>query len=168
MKKTLSFKLRFTVLRFFLIVLCFHLQSCEKEQEQNSISINLDKQIRLNFPYMSVFTNSTSGVILSPGFSLIDFNKSNYENVDSIVFSASISTDDTTAHCIAELFDLTDNIVIFNSLIETNKHNTVWVESKNIFASLPDKNIDLSIKLRTDKQGSGASIFDALILIYRK
>jgi hypothetical protein len=169
MRKLQLIKLGVPVLTFLLVIICCWLQSCEKEEVQTFTTVNLDKQIRVSFPFMSFASWSTSGQILSQEFWLIDFNKSNYENVDSILFSASLETSDTTANCIAELFDLTDNIVIPNSLIETNKLDPVWIKSKNIFAGLSDKNIDLSIKLRTDKQVMNpVVIFDAVLLLYRK
>jgi hypothetical protein len=163
------------VLPFLIFVICCCLQSCEKEDAQNTTTVikdttaNQDKQVRLNFPYMSVGILGTSGRILAQEFWLIDFNKSNYANVDSIVFSASLESGDTTANCVAELFDVTDNTSVTNSFIETNKLNAVWVRSKNIFSGLPDKNIDLSIRVSLDKdvQYYGA-IYDAVLLLYRK
>jgi hypothetical protein len=175
MRKILLFNPGAIFLFFLLFVISCCVQSCEKEEVQNTTTVimdttsNQDKQARINFPYMSVGILGTSGKILSQEFWLIDFNKSNYTDVDSIVFSASLESFDTTANCVAELFNITDNTSITNSLIKTNKLTTVWVRTKNIFAGLPDKNIDLSIRVSQDKETqSGGAIYDAVLLLYRK
>jgi len=130
---------------------------------------NSDKQIQLLFG--GDFGTDLSQWLISPysTYNLIKFNKQYYVGVDSIVFTCSLKNDDPTNKVYAELFNLTDSLSISNSQIEANKVNYDYIDSKNIYNSLPNKEITLAIRIRTEKNGVWVSTGKtSFLFLYRK
>ena len=141
----------------------------------NAIGGGFDEQIRLNFHILqnTGTTSSTSGYLFGD---LPNFNKNFWQGVDSITFAAKIGYRDipgvsiTTTY--AEVFDVTNNIIIPNSLISTDEPwdvvNTQFHYSNNMFDYLPNEEIDLSILLRTGTQGNEVYLIDPpYLFLYR-
>lgn len=127
-----------------------------------------DKLITLMFPITGGgATVDTAGEILSSGSHILHFNKNNYVNVDSIVFTALIRSYVGGNYCIAELYNVTDSTVIDNSNVTTNSTIDEWIETENIINDLPDHDITLSVRVRTENQGSMVSINRACLYLFR-
>jgi hypothetical protein len=97
-----------------------------------------------------------------------NFNISNYP-ADSISFSASLSTSDPTVKCIVELYDLTNKKVINNTTLTSN--SSTWEFNKttvNFLNDFPKTTIDLSIAVRSEKDGKNVSFYQPAIKIYKK
>lgn len=55
--------------------------------------------------------------------------------------------------------------MISNSTISTNETSFNWVESQNIVEDLPDKDIDVTIRLRSELDGSWVDLNSASLYI---
>ena len=128
-----------------------------------------DKQIRLTFAQVPFGTGDTSWRSAPPWFALLNFNKVDYPGVDSIVFVAFLGTLDTSrASGSVRLKDSTNNIAISNSLVTAHGPGIEWVQSGNIYASLPSTTISIIPQIRNDVQNSGFKSERLELILYRK
>jgi hypothetical protein len=133
----------------------------------NGQSSTSDKQIFLPINY-SVNTTSTTPFI---GGELVKFSKRNYPNVDSIILVANPYVADVSNSAILELYNITDSVPVNNSIITTsNLHGTSppFLQSANVYNSLPDKEITLGIRFRSGNQGKFAASGHPYLILYRK
>ena len=128
-----------------------------------------DKQLRLDFNIVdTVQSQDTLGTVLWQQFGIVKFNKTYYVNVDSIIFLAFLRSSDTSAVCKLELFNVTDNVGIDTSLIQSKDTTYKLVESKNIFKELPSTEITLAVKISSSKQGTPVEALQPAVYLYRK
>jgi hypothetical protein len=134
---------------FLLIGILFY--SCEKEESKTI----LDKKIIIPLITGSLGTFTGGSNIINYSTSLINFNKQDYSEIDSISFIISdlsvinsfslVTLVDTLQ---IELYDLTNKIIIENSGIETNYISPGnFLASSNIYNSLPDSGINIAIRI---------------------
>lgn len=110
-----------------------------------------DKQVRLEIGESNVGTNSTDWSSTPfQTYRLIKFNKLNYINVDSITFVPSMYTTDVTNKVFVQLYNWTDNIEIGKSELTSNTNDWIFKESKNLYDQLPNKEIILGIRLKSE------------------
>jgi len=130
--------------------------ACKKE----TVTL-LDKQVRLELS--AVFDVGTSDTIwympYYETYQLVKFNKHNYiyERVKSIIFSPSMHTSDPNVSCIVDLYNVTDSVPIAGSQIVSNDPSWHFYESQDIKDALPDKEITLSIRVRSQRMGTFVS-----------
>jgi hypothetical protein len=124
-----------------------------------------DKQIRFSIG-TNLNTNSPTATRTNAQYDLIKFDKRNYIQVDSIVFSSRMRSALATDSCIVELVNVTDNQVISNSILYSKSETFVWQDSKNLFASLPNKEITLSVQVRS-KKGAQVEGGQSFLFLYR-
>lgn len=124
-----------------------------------------DKQIVLPLNFAANTTN-TQPVI---GGDLIKFNKNYYPGVDSITLIGNPYVGQTTNTSRIELYNLTDGVVIANSLIETSKlyNERSFLETGNLFDFLPDKEIQVGIRLQSAINGQFAASGTCFLVLYR-
>ena len=135
----------------------------------NGQNASSDKQILLPINF-SANTTSTIPVI---GGELVKFSKKNYPNVDSIILVANPYIGDATNTAIVELYNITDNVPITNSIIISSNlpgNTTIrpFLLSSNVYNSLPDKEITLGISLKSGSQGKFAASGTCYLILYRK
>jgi len=130
-----------------------------------------DKQIRLTFNGGYSTTDTVATLCYSQQY-ITRFSKSNYVNVDSIVFGANMGTSSSSSNCIVELYDVTDSVVIAGGTLITNASGFFgdwpWIYSNNLLNSLPDKEISLGFRIRSSQQGVGAQVNTPILFLYRK
>jgi len=123
-----------------------------------------------------VITKLTNIPVLKPGgateyiiAAIPGFNKSSYMGVDSIVLFAQPYTNDQIPGSFAkvELYNMTDKQIITNSEISSSVIGAYsnFLSSKNCYISIPDKTIDLGIRLTGSYSANTGNVFMAL---YRK
>lgn len=118
---------------------------------------------------VALSSGSTTGTLTPEWMYLRKFKKSDFSSLQSAILSGYISTQgDLESTCIVELFNLTDNIVIQGSTITTNSKKRVWVDSPNFLENIPDKEIDLAIRLRTNIEGGNATCTQAYLILSKK
>ena len=128
-----------------------------------------DKQLRLDFNIIDTLqSRDTLGTVSSQQFTIVKFNKAYYVNIDSIIFLAFLRSSDTNAVCTLELFNVTDNVGIDSSLIQSKDTTYKLVESKNIFKDLPSKEITLAVKISSSKQGTLVEALQPVVYLYRR
>lgn len=139
-----------------------------------------DKQIifHFDFPYAS---QNLEGF---PYLVLAKFDKRNFVGVDSIILVANPTVEDKGSpgtFCLMDVYNLTDDVPIANSLISSNRPQdslnnstkfygaNTYLQSGNFYSSLPNKEINLGIRIRTSTKGvtaHGAS--KCFIILYRR
>lgn len=144
-----------TYLKILGLVLLF--VSCDKDEI--IVKVELDKQI--NFE-LSLHTNHFIGgsyygygdtIWSNPynhyGSCLKNFNKTNYVDIETIVISVPMWSTSENIICYVDLFNLTDSIPIEDSQIESNSLAVVYITSSNLLDKLPDKTIDLALRIKS-------------------
>lgn len=130
-----------------------------------------DKQIRLSF--------SQAGIDLIPNDTLWHtadslscclrrFKKSNYPNVDSIVFETFAGSYADVVTCSVRLYNLTDGIPIASSTVSASGPGYAFVWTGNIINALPDKEITLGIQTKSDKAGKEVYSNRFTLYLFRK
>lgn len=116
-----------------------------------------DKQIRLEID--GSVSNSSTEWLITPyeTFTLINFNKHNYIGVDSIVFFGSLYTSDVTNTVYLELYNMTDSTSIQNTTLTSNMNDYIFMSTNNIYDYLPDHEVNLGLRIRSQKEGIGVS-----------
>lgn len=117
-------------------------------------------------------TNEIDGKIVDNG-KIIGFNKNNLNSSEaSIIYTVYASTSNKEVSCFVELYNLTDNMIIQNSTLSTNIEGFPGelLISDNIIENLPNKEIDLALRFRTEKEGEDVYITmkSEIIINYRK
>ena len=139
--------------RIVILILLPILLACEKDDND----IAYDKQIRLEIDG-SVSSNSTAWQISEyETWTLINFNKRNYIGVDSIVFFGSLYTSDTNNTVYLELYNMTDSVPIQNTTLTSNNSDYIFMHTNNIYDYLPDHDINLGLRVRSQNEGIGVS-----------
>jgi len=151
-------------------------QGSQGEQGIPGLDGTSDKQIRINFD-PSIFTMTADTIWNYPNSStyLIKFNINNYTNVDSIIFAANMGSFNTNTNCIVELFNITDNVEIQGSTLITNSdtkfpgliYGGIWCQTQNILDKFPNKDIDLSIRIKSSRNGTDVNVNRGILLVYR-
>ncbi|KAA9345761.1 hypothetical protein [Adhaeribacter soli] len=134
---------------FLCIGVSVLMSSCKNEE----VIPNLDKEVRLNFPFEYWPSNKTQ-FELSPKYThLIKFNKTNYSGLTSIKLYSAMATEVVGDTAELELFNITDNTAVANSLLMASTPSLSYqlVQSSNIINELPNKEIDLGIRLKSKK-----------------
>lgn len=110
---------------------------------------------------------STTGTLAPSWMYLNKFKKSDFDLMKSAILSAHISTEgsNTASTCTVELFNLTDNVVISGSEVSTSSTTRVWVNSGNFLDNIPDKEIDLTIRVRTNTVGGVANCIQTYLIL---
>ncbi len=152
---------------YLLVIACFPVLffSCKEED----VTPSFDKEVRLTFPYEYWSTNQTQLELLPSYSHLVKFNKTDYSNLDSIIFYSSIATESLDNTAELELFNVTDNVSIGNTTIQasTDFLKYTLIKSGNIKNELPNKEIDIAIRLKS-KNGKYVYVRSSFLLLKRK
>lgn len=133
-------------------------------------NVSHDKQIRIRFGGLDIATDSDEWTKTRyETLTLIKFNKNNYPGVDSIIFTPSAYSNAAGINCYVQLYNLTDNVPIENSTVQSDVYDYIFIDSGNIYNYLPDKEIDLAIRIKSGRKGTIVStgVVNHLFL-YRK
>lgn len=131
----------------FLFVVITGLISCKK----TTVIAEPDKQVILDFPIQGWSTINKIFDTLPQYSYLSDFDKRDYQKVDSITFNVSLSTESLSDTVTVRLFNLTDGVEIANSSLTGSTTSSIVYKSlqtNNIFNSLPDKRITLAVQMK--------------------
>lgn len=125
-----------------------------------------DKQIVLHLGG-STSISQTPNLGLDP---IIKFKKSNFEGVDSIVFIAVPYVSDPSFESVVDLYNVTDQTAIAGSEITSNQLLNVngFLQTGNLYDSIPDKEITLVTRTRSTREGAYAGCYYAYLVLYRK
>lgn len=139
----------------------------------NGSNASSDKQVIIRVTAGSVYKEGTAAeaiLVTLPGF-----NKQDYPGVDSIVMYAQpaggrVSGGNTDSRIAVELFNITDNVVIANSIVKGSQKmaDAQFIRSDNIYSSLPDKTIDLGVRVTSEIPGDFGFSGQVLMILYRK
>ncbi|CAA9320925.1 MAG: hypothetical protein AVDCRST_MAG68-1859 [uncultured Gemmatimonadetes bacterium] len=112
--------------------------------------------------------NATDPTPLGSPTHIVKFDRRDYPGVDSIVFMPSLHTAAAPANAFADVYNHTQMAVVVGSEVQTNSTSPVWLESRNLYAALPDGQVTLGIRLRTDTQGTASLVTAAYLILYRR
>jgi hypothetical protein len=109
--------------------------------------------------------NSTIPWVYSLGGQIIrKFNKSDYALMQSAVLSGSVIVEPEAIGYI-ELFNLTDNVSIVGSKITVTSTSELWMDSENFISNIPDKEIDLALRIWTSVDGKLVQITGGYLVL---
>jgi hypothetical protein len=132
---------------------------------KNAVTVD---QVRFQLLSLSAMgTSSTTGE-LSPAWThLIKFSKSDFSALQSASLFAYISTETSSPGSITtvELFNVTDDVPITGSDLSTSSATRVWVTSGNFLSNIPDKEIEIALRLRTNGPGQSATCIQAYLIL---
>ena len=94
--------------------------------------------------------SGTFGTYINRYPAIIKFDKRSWSNLSSIVYTASIRTDNPNNSAIVDLYNATFGYSIPNSTLSTNSVEYVNVISDNLIESLPDQEFNLYLRLRSE------------------
>lgn len=134
--------------------------------------VEYDKQIRFEIGNSTTNWSTTSSEMRFPSATnrLIKFNKNNYPNVTRAVFAVWARTTSPTSACNVSLYNVTDQVGIDASLIQTTDTGPGYtlIESDNILDQLPDGEVDLSFGFFSDREGVEVNVNHAFVFLYRE
>ncbi len=117
--------------------------------------------VRLYIGETSISNNTSSWMMKDHETEfLINFDKANYPEADSITvgFLMATSVNDGSVRCFAELYDVTNGQSIPNTQMESTQFGEsnalVYQFSNNIIDDLPDGNITLAVRARSETDGT--------------
>lgn len=179
--KSILFKKIVTLFTILGLVITINLTStsCKKDndtiiEKETIIYSESDKKIIL--PILNDHYGSGSGfdttIYASP---LINFNKNDYSNIDSIFFAISslktksiIDGNDMIKTISVELIDLTHNTSIGNSIIITDDVlPSITKLSDNIISKLPNTDINIGVRIINDDPNCAWELHAASLIIIR-
>lgn len=139
----------------------------------NGINGGFTEEIRMAIEYplnnnAFDYYGTSSATYEFAGVGLIDFNKNNFNGLDSIVFTTNLfSFGDADAF--VELYNSTDDVTILNSEIRERFtfENRVFVRSANLFDNFPETTIDLGIRVRSETNGVSVASGTPYLILYR-
>ncbi|MEM9650230.1 MAG: hypothetical protein AAF969_17265 [Bacteroidota bacterium] len=101
---------------------------------------------------------------------IIQFDKANWPNASSIFYVAWIYSESSSNSCFVELYNDTDGEVIANSVLTNTatQYPGILMVSENLISEIPDKEIDISIRLRTQNEGTTVYMGRKAELIIRR
>jgi hypothetical protein len=108
-----------------------------------------DKQLRFGLAG-NIGISSTTPFMHPEVWSLMKFNVHNYTGIDSVVFYALIKSENSSTNCIVDLYNWTDDEVIPVSELMSSSTTLIWINSGNLFNELPNKEISLSPRIRSE------------------
>lgn len=123
-----------------------------------------DRQIRLA---LGEQFNTTDSLRIDGRFDLIRFDKRNYVNVDSIIFTSRMRSETVGNQCLVDLFNVTDNVLLESAQLSTDTTNFDWIASDNIFDGLPNKEITLAVIIRSENQTNLVEGGQSFLFLYR-
>ncbi len=127
-----------------------------------------DKQIRFEYDFQDFLVATNTSWVMSPNACLLTkFNIENYIGVNRIVFSAAIESANGANNCFVELYDLTNDVPISQSTVQTNSTTVVWVDTINIFSQFPDEEITLGVRIRSEINGIQVRCRRVALFLYR-
>jgi hypothetical protein len=157
-------------LSLLLLTILFSI-SCSKDID----NISLDKRIFLtilddHYGWASGYDTTICSS------SIINFNKNDYTSIDSIFFVISdlitmspLDGSNITKTVSIELFDLTNQVSIANSKIETDDvKESQFKSSGNLIDFLPEKPINLGIRIINDADSCVWELHGASLILVRK
>lgn len=178
--KSISLQKASTIFGIFGLLLFSNLilSSCKKETIKEITIYNgaLDKKITLIIldDHYGVGSGYDTTVYSS---SIINFNKNDYQIIDSIFFmisdlktSSTFDGSDIVKTITIELFDLTNNVGIGNSKLITDDVNAAEFKSSgNLINYLPETPINLGIRIiNDDRSNCSWQLHAASLVLVRK
>lgn len=99
--------------------------------------------------------------------SKLNFHIEQYNNIDSIIFKASVRSERENVRCIVELYNLTDEVVIPGSVLFSRiRYQLHSVRSNDLKYDFPNKEIELGVRIRSEQSGNYVEARHFSLLIY--
>jgi hypothetical protein len=119
------------------------------------------------FVEVRVSLNTISTAYVNPISKGIRFDIRDFKDVKSVVFEASPYVANSNNYALLELYNITDGKAIVNSLIRSNNLPSAVqnLQSNEILNELPQKEVQLGIKLRSEISGQFSEINNACLIL---
>lgn len=119
------------------------------------------------FVEVRVSLNTLNSAYVNPVSEGIRFNIRDFKDVKSVVFEASPYVGNSNNYALVELYNITDGKAIANSLIRSNNLPSAIqnLQSNEILNELPQKEVKLGVKLRSEVSGQFSVVNTACLII---
>ena len=111
------------------------------------------------------------GFITAGGYdltSLRKFNKTSYSDLDSVVFTGIVRSDEEAAYRIVELVNVSENQVVASVAADASGSTHTLTQPGNILDELPAREVTLGVRIRTAKGIEYHSGSHFYLYLYRK
>lgn len=118
------------------------------------------QQTRLLIYHGGASGGNFSGISSTTRFKLGEltrFDIRDWENANSIKYNSIVRTTDINNNVILELYNETDNSIISESTITSNNLEFEIIESANLVDNFPEKEITLSLYIRSENNGTSVN-----------
>lgn len=134
-----------------LLAMMMTITGCDKD---TPTALSGDRQIRLQI--VSIGTGWPDTTWWGPGAwrSLQKFDKRNYPGVDSAIWIGYFYPASGGGRAHIQLYNYTDSLAIAGSELISDSLGTIPVQSGNIFKALPDHEVTLGFRMRSDSVGT--------------
>jgi hypothetical protein len=128
---------------------------------------NYDKETIFQFAEFGYYTSSAQGII-HKDLGIDNFNITNYV-ADSASFSCYLYTTDVNVKSMVELYDITNNKVINNTLLTSNSLTyELKTTTLNFIDQFPKSPIKLGCRIRSETDGKTIVVSKIVLKLYRK
>lgn len=128
----------------------------------------INEEIRLKVAD-GIGTNANTSSSVPVLVSGVTFDIRNFQNINSVIFESDPWVAKTTNYALVELYNMTDKMVIGNSLIRTNNlyETKEDLKTNELINAFPQKEIKLGIRLSSETNGEFSSSGIGYLIIKR-
>jgi hypothetical protein len=155
---------RLFLLAFALIAISKFVD-CNKSSP-NFISNNKVSYIHFSAPNDGLGIAETSWVYDNTIFYPFVFCKSDYPNAKYISFEADIESESKTNTSYAELYNIKDSSEIHGSLLICNDTFLGIYDSRNIFDSLPNTQIEIAVRIKSSQFLKNTTVINPCLILH--
>lgn len=130
----------------------------------------IESQLRFSVESFWVLGHAYTDWIINDRRKLHKFNISDYTGIDSAFFVVAMKAAGANSEFSAILYNLTDSADISGSQVSSQDSSLRYIESKNILASIPKKEIELCLKVKNEYfplDSGSAEISFYMLILYR-
>ncbi|WP_073175954.1 DUF7151 family protein [Flagellimonas flava] len=110
----------------------------------------ISKETRIVLHNNNSGASGTSGDNINVYPAIIKFDKRSWDNLSSIIYTASIKSDNSGNRAIVDLYDATNFEIIENTELSTSSTEYVNVISDNLLDAFPESEIDIHLRLKSE------------------
>lgn len=154
---------------FIVLITCALFHSCDDQSpfvpnpDQGNNNLPRTKVIKLPGRINSTSSEWDFGYDEDP--QMVEFNLSEFKDLKAIYFQPTISSNSDLVYCLVQLYNLTDEKPIENTLLWTNRPQATTLKSPDILGKLPPNKVTLAVRIRSEQEGYGVASYNEPFLL---
>ncbi len=164
--RNFSLFLRKRVIVIYMIVTCVGCADLPQVQPPPA-AFNDPLVIDLEFDGDFTGTSNEWKLLDQTATSKFSFEISKYQNIDSIIFKASLRSERESVRCVVDIYNLTDDMHIEgSSLFSRIRYELHSIRSGDIQYGFPNKEVLLGVRIKSEEKGNHIEARHFSLLIY--